>query len=116
MYRTIFFNLWAALIAFAIYFGYAIYQSNGFALPLPTLAYSFMWAFIGFVVAYGLRYVLDYIFYTPTQAEISEEDPSEDNQNQVMNSSTVEFQDESPDEIAKVVKTMLHKDEPIFDK
>ena len=111
MYRSIFFNLWAALIAFAIYFGYTIYQTNGFATPIPTLVYAFLWAAFGFVVAYGLRFVLDYIFYTPMQAEIA--NPIEDGDtiqaNNAGSTSTKEFQDESPEEIAQVVRTMLQK-------
>ena len=113
MYRTIFFNLWAALIAFAIYFGYTIYQTNGFATPIPTLVYAFLWGALGFIVAYGLRYVLDYIFYTRVQAEmsISTEDVAT-----IQANNAKEFQDESPEEIAQVVRTMLHEEQPVFDK
>lgn len=120
MYRTIFFNLWAALIAFAIYFGYTIYQTNGFATPMPTLVYAFLWGAFGFIVAFGLRYMLDYIFYTPVQAEMSisteDADAIRVNNGQGAATSTKEFQDESPEEIAQVVRTMLHKEQPVFDK
>jgi hypothetical protein len=120
MYRTIFFNLWAALIAFAIYFGYTIYQTNGFATPMPTLVYAFLWGAFGFIVAYGLRYVLDYIFYTPEQAEMSistDDDATVQNINNTgATKSTKEFQDENPEEIAQVVRTMLHQENSAFDK
>lgn len=115
MYRSIFFNLWAALIAFAIYFGYTIYQTNGFATPMPTLVYAILWGAFGFIVAYGFRYVLDYIFYTPKQAEMSISTEEVGNF-QSATTSTKEFRDESPEEIAQVVRTMLQEEQPIFDK
>ena len=122
MYRTIFFNCWVALIAFAIYFCSTIYQTNGFATPVPTLAWSFMWAIIGFIAAYGIRAILEYVFYTPEQIDLASENeellPNNEQSgvdvvNRTVPTSTVEFQDESTEEVAQVIRTMLNQEETI---
>ena len=115
MFRSILFNLWIALIAFAVYFSMTIYQSSSTAQPLPTILKSFMWAAIAFVVAFALKYILNYVLYTPGQPELSiiEEGTGIDTTNQAgvqeqkNTSSTVEFADESNEDIAQVVRTML---------
>ena len=128
MYRSILFNCWIALIAFTLYFVSTIYQTSGAAAPMKTIAFSFMWAIIGFVFAYVLRAFFDYVLYTPEQIEIATE--NEDRQNvsdevaddatsgSVRNysTSTLEFQDESSEDIAQVVRTMLSRDEPFIEK
>lgn len=121
MYRSIFFNCWIGLLSFTIYFIKTIYSTKGLAAPIPTIAYSVLWGTIGFVAAYGLRAMLDYVLYTPEIPEIDTPDLG-DNGNgtedkvQVdqpfVKTSTVEFQDESSEDIAQVVRTMLNQDEP----
>ena len=73
MYRSILFNWWIALIAFALYFITTIYQTGGAAVPLQTIVVSFLWAVLGFIFAYVLRVFLEYILYTPEQLEIAME-------------------------------------------
>ena len=129
MYRSIFFNYWIALIAFTLFFIKTIYDTVGTAAPIQTIAWSFLWAAIGFVLAYGIRAFLDYILYTPEQIDVAEETVSGQNvaydlDHEAMsgstlapqNSSTIEFQDESSEDIAQVVRTMLHRDEPSIEK
>ena len=124
MYRSIFFNWWIALIAFSFYFIKTIYDTGGTAAPIQTIIWSFVSAVIGFILAYGVRAFLDYILYTPEliEGEIETEaipNVSEGLDNEatsgstlsVQNDSTVEFQDESSEDIAQVVRTMLHREE-----
>ena len=128
MYRSILFNCWIALIAFSLYFVSTIYLTGGAAAPIKTLSLSFLWAGIGFLFAYLLRAFFNYILYTPEQIDVETE--TEQFQN-VLNetedgatsgsvrnipTSTVEFQDESSEDIAQVVRTMLSRDEPFIEK
>ena len=128
MYRSIFFNCWIALIAFSFYFIKTIYETGGTAAPIQTIMWSFIWAFFGFGLAYGLRAFLDYILYTPEQIDGLETETIPNVSNgldneatsgstlSVKNNSTVEFQDESSEDIAQVVRTMLQRDEPFIEK
>ena len=128
MYRSILFNCWIALIAFSFYFIKTIYDTGGTAAPIQTIMWSFIWAIFGFIFAYGLRAFLDYILYTPEQIDgleteaISNVSNGLDNEAtsgstlSVQNNSTVEFQDESSEDIAQVVRTMLQRDEPSVGK
>jgi hypothetical protein len=128
MYRSILFNCWIALIAFTLYFVSTIYLTGGAAAPSKTIAMSFLWAAIGFVFAYMLRAFFNYILYTPEQIEVAME--NENRQNVLKeyaddatsgslrnnSTSTVEFQDETSEDIAQVVRTMLNRDEVITEK
>lgn len=128
MYRSILFNCWIALIAFTLYFVSTIYLTGGAAAPSKTIAMSFLWAAIGFVFAYMLRAFFNYILYTPEQIEVAME--NENRQNVLKeyaddatsgslrnnSTSTVEFKDETSEDIAQVVRTMLNRDEPITEK
>lgn len=129
MYRSIFFNCWIALIVFTLYFIKTIYQTGGAAAPISTIAFSFFWAGIAFVFAYVLRAFLDYILYTPEHIEISmetegihnissevEDEATSGSTLSMRNNTTIEFQDESSEDIAQVVRTMLHRDEPFIEK
>ena len=128
MYRSILFNCWIALIAFSFYFIKTIYDTGGTAAPMQTIMWSFIWAIFGFILAYGLRAFLDYILYTPEQIDGLETEAIPNVSNgldneatsgstlSVQNNSTVEFQDESSEDIAQVVRTMLQRDEPFIEK
>ena len=129
MYRSIFFNCWIALIAFSFYFIKTIYETGGTAAPIQTIMWSFIWSFFGFGLAYGLRAFLDYILYTPEPIDGGMETEAIPNVSNgldnevtsgstlsVQNNSTVEFQDESSEDIAQVVRTMLQRDEPFIEK
>ena len=110
------YNLWAALCSFSVYFVWALQQPM--PLPLPIIASSFLAAIIGFFVLYPIRYILGYVLYTPSNVEhetieVDENASANDAQaNQQLirpdKNSTVEFQDENSEEIAQVVRTMLH--------
>ena len=128
MYRSILFNCWIALIAFTFYFIKTIYDTSGTAAPMQTIMWSFIWAVFGFILAFGLRAFLDYILYTPEQIDGLETETIPNVSNgldneatsgstlSIQNNSTVEFQDESSEDIAQVVRTMLHRDEPFIEK
>ena len=123
MFGSIFYNCWAALLSFAVYFIWAI--QNPYALPLQIIITSFLAAFIAFCGMYFLRYFLGYIFYTPeihifaeTEDEVIDtnmNDESKSNQqfSTRSNHSTMEFDEENTEDIAQVVRTMLHGDEAL---
>ncbi len=116
MYGSFLYNCWAALIGFTIYFIAALQVD--FPLPLPILLGSFATAAVVFLLAYPLRYLLGYILYTPEpvpllpleeEAVVQEREmldlPSLDQ------TSAMEFEDENAEEIAQVVRTMMHREE-----
>lgn len=118
MFGSIFYNCWGALIAFTIYF-FATFQTY---FPLRVLIGSFIVALITFFAMFLVRYIIGYITYTPDndlfgdfEVESDEIDSPtqqvEVHENRVNATSTVEFEDESSEEIAKVVRTMIHEDD-----
>lgn len=121
MFGSLFYNFWAALFSFTGYFIWAI--RNPFAMPLQTIAIAFVVAIVGFIVMFIIRYFLGYVFYTPETSEFPEMDDeliaamAEDETNQQfvpLNSrSTTEFEDENTEDVAQVVRTMLHGDEAL---
>ena len=115
MFGSIFYNFWGALGAFTLYFLWALQQP--FPQPIPVILQSFLVALVGFIFMFAIRYLLNYILYTPEQTETAElqvqqaegEELSDlDLLMQEKNQSVSEFQDEDSEEIAKVVRTMLH--------
>ncbi|MFP3916211.1 hypothetical protein U5N28_00265 [Lysinibacillus telephonicus] len=122
MYGSIFYNCWAALLAFTIYFFITLSQSQA---PAQILIGSFVTAAVAFFVTFAVRYLLAYVLYTPDQqlfeevAEQNETDTETLNHDPYLdkempttsNYSTVEYNDESPEEIAQVVRTMLSQDD-----
>lgn len=122
MFGSIFYNFWAALLSFAVYFVWSI--QNPFAYPLFTIGISFVAGIIGFIAMYFVRYFIGYVMYTPESLAYSEIEETQnddvavnENQNQFIpqsDRSTVEFEEDNTEEIAKVVRTMLHgKDEAV---
>lgn len=121
MFGSLFYNLWAALFSFAVYFIVAI--QDPFVSPWPTLGIAFLAAGIGFVAMYGVRLFIGYVFYTPEAVVYLEQDTEadsnaiDDEQNQQFvpykNRSTAEFEEDNTEEVAQVVRTMLHGDEAI---
>ncbi|KYG89530.1 multidrug transporter [Metasolibacillus sp. FSL H7-0170] len=117
MLGSILINCWVALFSFTAYFVYAI--QNPLATPIPTIGMSLGVAAIGFIIVFPLRYVLGYIFYTPEEIVFSEEHDevaeittSEEQPFVQQNAtSTVEFADESTEDIAQVVRTMMHRED-----
>lgn len=117
MFGSIFYNLWGALIAFSIYF-FSTFQKP--LTPLRILIGSFIVAIIVFFAMYIIRFLIAYILYTPEDNEAVGEGELEENASDEGNegeqagssaSSTVEFQDESSEEIAQVVRTMMSRED-----
>lgn len=115
MYGSILYNCWAALLGFTAYFVLALQQS--YAMPLETLIGSFVSALVVFLCTYPARVLLGYVLYTPEEVTLEEASLLEDQatKEEVPNSSnqtsTVEFEDENAEEIAKVVRTMMNSEE-----
>lgn len=117
MFGSIFYNCWAALFAFSIYFIITLQKPY---LPMRIIIGSFATAIIVFVLMFVVRYLIAYILHTPESTEIKDIDEQTNEQGQLLtegeqeqqqlNASTVEFEDESSEEIAQVVKTMLDRD------
>lgn len=123
MYGSFLYNCWAALLAFTISFLIMLVNTSSVIMPLPTLGIALLWALGGFVGAYGLRVLLFYILYTPTMSELVVFNDAKQTSaaihpgNDVFSkpsTSTVEFLDESTEDIAQVVRTMLSNEEPII--
>ncbi|MEK4385150.1 multidrug transporter [Solibacillus sp. FSL W7-1464] len=121
MFGSIFYNFWAALLSFAVYFIAAI--QNPYAMPLPTITTAFVVAVIAFSLMFLIRYFLGYVFYTPeapvliqTEEELSGAVANETDKTQTVpqrDHTAMEVDDENTGEIAQVVRTMLQSDEAI---
>ncbi len=117
MFGSIFYNLWGALIAFSLYFFMTLQQPY---TPLRIIIGSFVAAIIVFFVMYIVRFLIAYVLFTPT-ADPSEDDSGlEESSASVVDekgketsttNSTVEFQDESTEDIAQAVRTMMHRED-----
>lgn len=115
MFGSFLYNLWAALISFTIYF-FTTFQKP--YSPLRIIISSFVAAIIGFILMYGIRYVIAYILYTPSKEDedgqldtsLQEANQTAAQQSPAKEQSTVEFQDESTEEIAQVVRTMMNSE------
>ena len=117
MFGSIFYNCWAALISFTVYFIWAV--QDPYANPWPTIGASFVAAVIGFIVMFIIRYFIGYAFYTPEGVEFTKMTDEQGNvetvneyQNQFVPKSertATEFEEENTEEVAKVVRTMLHR-------
>ena len=116
MYGSLFYNCWAALIGFAVYFFIVLQQP--YVMPVNALIGSFVTAFIVFLSTFFVRMFLGYVLYTPEEVGFQDQLEIEGTPNTnedlttplVEQTSTVEFEDESSEEIAKVVRTMMHSE------
>jgi len=117
MFGSIFYNLWGALIAFSIYFFSTFLKPY---TPLRIIIGSFVAGIIAFFVMYIVRFLIAYVLFTPEDAEeVVEgehgenefENPEGENQETPTANSTVEFQDENSEDIAQVVRTMMHRED-----
>ena len=116
MYGSYFYNCWAALLGFTVYFIIVLQQP--YVIPISALIGAFVTAFIVFLCTYLVRMFLGYVLYTPEEVEFQESLEVEGQSNAgeelqiplVEQTSTVEFEDESSEEIAKVVRTMMHSE------
>ena len=116
MYGSLFYNCWAALIGFTVYFFIVLQQP--YVIPVNALIGCFVTAFIVFFSTFFVRLFLGYVLYTPEEVGVQEqlEIEGQPNTNEdlqiplVEQTSTVEFEDESSEEIAKVVRTMMHSE------
>lgn len=114
MYGSFFYNCWAALLGFTVYFFIVLQQP--YVMPVSALIGSFVAAFIVFLCTFLVRMFLGYVLYTPEEVTFQEPlevegqpDTSKELQIPLVEqASTVEFEDENSEEIAKVVRTMMH--------
>lgn len=117
MYGSILFNCWGALIGFTIYFLLSL--QNIFMSPFVILAGSFVTAIVVFLASFVVRMLLHFIFFTPEEiAYIAEEHMEASDSQQLVDelpsldqSSSIEFQDENAEDIAKAVRTMMHTEQ-----
>ncbi|MFF5993339.1 hypothetical protein AAGS61_01135 [Lysinibacillus sp. KU-BSD001] len=117
MYGSILYNCWAALLGFTVYFFIALQEP--YALPVSILISSFIAALIVFVCTFLVRLFLGYVLFTPQEVALQEAKEVDAQQNMTEDvqvplreqSSTVEFEEDNTEEIAKVVRTMMHKDD-----
>ena len=116
MYGSILYNCWSALVGFTVYFVLAL--QNQFASPISIILGSVLAAISAFLLMFPIRYLLHFILFTPEQIEVVV-DEYEQNETGEMNAqdqamlnrtNIVEFEDESTEDIANVVRTMMHQD------
>ncbi|MDM5246962.1 hypothetical protein [Lysinibacillus sp. G4S2] len=117
MFGSIFYNLWGALVAFSIYF-FSTFQKP--FTPLRIIIGAFVAGIIVFFLMYIVRFLIAYVLFTPegddevVEGDLEENETdnrNEENQETPTANSTVEFQDESSDEIAQVVRTMMNRED-----
>ncbi|MCM3722171.1 multidrug transporter [Solibacillus isronensis] len=120
MFGSIFYNFWAALLSFAVYFIAGI--QNPYAMPLPTIGAALVISVIAFSLMFLIRYFLGYVFYTPEAPVLSQTEEElpvvakETDKTQIVSQSdhtTMEVEDENTEEIAQVVRSMLQSDESL---
>jgi hypothetical protein len=116
MYGSQFYNVWAALFSFTGYFIWAI--QDPFVLPWPTIGIALIVGITGYLLMFIVRYFIGYVFYTPVSIAFS--GTAEHNGNGKANNenenhfasqvgrSTAEQEEDTNEEIANVVRTMLH--------
>ncbi|MGE7997299.1 hypothetical protein ACQKOF_01185 [Lysinibacillus sp. NPDC093190] len=117
MFGSIFYNLWGALLAFSLYF-FITFQKP--YTPLSIIIGSFVAGIFVFFVMYIVRFLIAYVLFTPegdeevVEGEHEENESNnheEENQETPTANSAVEFQDESTEEIAQVVRTMMNRED-----
>ncbi|MBS7344529.1 MAG: hypothetical protein KIG60_02535 [Caryophanon sp.] len=112
LYGNIFYNCWIALAAFSVHFFIAM--QSPYATP-RVLFGCFATAIIAFFAAYVIRYIISYVMYTPeidNEQLANAQQLQEDELQMQEKNSTIEFNDENSEEIAEVVRTMLHTEQP----
>lgn len=116
MYGSFLYNCWAALLGFTVYFIIVLQQP--YVMPISALIGAFVTALSVFLCTFLVRMFLGYVLYTPEEVELQESVEVEGQRNTseelqiplVEQTSTVEFEDENSEEIAKVVRTMMHSE------
>ncbi|MFF2176933.1 hypothetical protein ACFVT8_10790 [Lysinibacillus sp. NPDC058147] len=117
MFGSIFYNLWGALIAFSLYFFITFLKPY---TPLRIIIGSFVAGIFVFFVMYIVRFLIAYVLFTPEgdeevvegeHEENASDNHEEENQETQTANSAVEFQDESSEEIAQVVRTMMNRED-----
>lgn len=118
MVGSFLYNCWAALIAFTIYFLVSLQSTK---TPTSIIIDAFIFAIVVFLFTYLVRLIIAFVMYTPTDEQEEEQVDNEETTEQ--SSEKVEEQTSSKDntsnavnndqaeELAKVVKTMMSKDE-----
>lgn len=89
MFGSIFYNFWAAIIGFSLYF-FSMLSKD---VPFKVLIGSFIAALISFLLMYAFRFVLAYILHTPNDSFNTNGSHSKQEQN-AMDRSNIELRDE----------------------
>ncbi|PYF07130.1 hypothetical protein [Ureibacillus chungkukjangi] len=122
MYGSMFYNFWAAIIGFSIYFFSTL---SGTSLPFNNILGSLIAAAVAFVGMFAFRFLLGYILYMPGDELFKGLDKENERMREQLannesdtadsgvNNSTMEFKDQSSEEIAKVVQSMLQEEESV---
>lgn len=63
MFGSVFYNFWAAIIGFSLYF----FSTLSKDVPLKVLIGSFIAAIISFLLMYAFRFAIAYILHTPEE-------------------------------------------------
>lgn len=109
MFGSLYYNFWIALLSFTVYF-LARFQTS--QAPISIILFGLLWALIAFIITFILRIVIGFILFTP---EVSNEELTEDELNVQQEgldlTKSSQPKEENAEEIAKVVQTMLLKDE-----
>ena len=120
MFGSMYYNFWAAIIGFSIYFFGTLSDAS---IPFNNLVGSFITAAIAFVGMFAIRFLLGYILYTPGDDLFNSFNEENERMREQMgnnesgaadsnpSTSTMEFNDQSSEEIAKVVQTMMLQEE-----
>ena len=116
MYGSFLYNCWAALLGFSVYFFIVLQQP--YVMPISASVGAFITALIVFLCTFLVRMFLGYVLYTPEEVDFQEaleveKQPNTSEELQIPlgeQTSTVEFEDQSSEEIAKVVRTMMHSE------
>jgi len=114
MIGSLLMNCWGGLIAFTITFLVMLGRS---IFPEKILFTATIVSIVTFFAMFLIRFLIGYILYTPDGEEDEHpsqlgSEPLQDELTTERNhTSTVEFEDESSEDIAKVVRTMLNQDD-----
>lgn len=118
----VWFNFFELLGKFNHIFNHICNHVPGFHLSFANFTRIFFAALAAFILLFAVRYLIGYILYTPDDGLFEEfiegtgennsvqedvDEISERDTNPLNQSSKMEFQDESSEEIAKLVRSML---------
>lgn len=110
MLGNILWNFWLALGSFTVYFLVMFQKSDS---PFNILLGSFIFAVVGFVIMYAVRYLIGFILYTPEKIdllslEVKVDSQTNENLSSSQNKTTTKKEiSKSSEEIARVIRTLM---------